>query len=264
MTTSPAYFFVIHGSRNPETKMAAEQLKHLLIKKIESRTAIKLSGLKGNLPSSNLENIHLLDYSQTPLIEIAALELAPLPLNKSLVSFAQKASSLGFNRIKVVPLFLAPGVHVSEDIPLEISSAVKQVNNLVTIELSAFLGKYSEMIRLLTDKFSDLSAQTRILVAHGSRIPKVADYYQNLADRVDAVMAYWSTAPSLEEQLEVHFRAEKTRIAILPYFLFPGKITQTISAKVASLQAKYPQAELLLGQPLGATEAIAELIAKEI
>ena len=264
MTTSPAYFFVIHGSRNRETQLAASQLEHLLIEKIESRMTIELSYLEGNLPSSKLENIRLLDYPQIPLIKIAALELAPLPLNKSLVGFAQKASSLGFNRIKVIPLFLAPGVHVSEDIPLEISLATKQINNLVIIELSTFLGKYSEMARLLTDKFSDLSAQTRILVAHGSRLPKVADYYQNMADRLNAVMAYWSLSPSLEEQLEVQIKAGKTRIAILPYFLFPGKITQTISTKVASLQAKYPQVELLLGQPLGATEAIAELIAKEI
>ena len=262
--TTPAYFFVIHGSRNRETQLAAARLKHLLTEKIKSRTAIRLSGLKSNLSSSNLENIHLLDYPQTPLIEIAALELAPLPLNKSLVSFAQKASSLGLDRIKVVPLFLAPGVHVSEDIPLEVLLATKQINNLVNIELSTFLGKYSEMARLLTDKFSDLSAETRILVAHGSRLPEVADYYQNMANRVNAVMAYWSLAPNLEQQVEAQIKAGKIRVAILPYFLFPGKITQTISTKVASLQAQYPQAELLLGQPLGATEAIAELIAKEV
>ena len=264
MTTFPAYFFVIHGSRNRKTQLAASQLEHLLIEKIKSRTTIELSRWESNLPSSDWQNSRILDRFPTPLIEIASLELAAVPLNKSLVAFARRASLLGFNRVKVVPLFLAPGVHVSEDIPLEISLAVKQIDDLVTIELSTFLGKYSAMAKLLTEKFSDLSASTRILVAHGSRLPKVVDYYQNLADRVNAVMAYWSTAPSLEQQLEAQLEAGKTRIAILPYFLFPGKITQTISANVASLQAKYPQVELVLGQPLGATEVIAELIAKEI
>lgn len=262
--TTPAYFLVIHGSRNSETLMAASQLKLLLTEKMKLRTAVELSCLEGNLASFNSENIRLLDYPQAPLIEIAALELAPLPLNQSLVNFARRASSLGFSQIKVVPLFLAPGVHVTEDIPSEISLAIKQINNLVTIELSTFLGKYSEMARLLTKKFFNLSAQERILIAHGSRLSSVASYYQNLADTANAVMAYWSIAPSLEQQVEALVEAGRTQIAILPYFLFPGKITQAIAAKVASLQAKYPQVELFLGQPLGATEEIAELIAREI
>ena len=262
--TTPAYFFVIHGSRNSETLLAASQLKLLLTEKVKLRTTVKLSCLESNLPSSSSENICILDYPQTPLIEIAALELAPLPLNQSLVGFARRASSLGFSQIKVVPLFLAPGVHVTEDIPSEISLAIKQINNLVTIELSTFLGKYSEMARLLTKKFSNLSAQKRILIAHGSRLSSVASYYQNLAGTVNAVMAYWSSAPSLEQQVKAQVKAGTTRIAILPYFLFPGKITQAIAVKVASLQAEYPQVELLLGQPLGATEEIAELIAREI
>ena len=262
--TTPAYFLVIHGSRNSETLLAANQLKLLLVDKLRSLTSPELSYSKSNLTSCNSENIRIPTYPQTPLIEIAALELAPLPLNKSLVDFARRASSLGFNHIKVVPLFLAPGVHVTKDIPSEISLAIKQINNLVTIELLTFLGKYSEMARLLSKKFSDLSAHERILIAHGSRLPSVSDYYQSLAEKITAGIAYWSIAPSIEQQVIARIEAGKTQIAILPYFLFPGKITQAIATKVASLQAEYPQVELLLGQPLGATAEIAELIAREI
>ncbi|NJK53531.1 MAG: hypothetical protein HC936_13280 [Leptolyngbyaceae cyanobacterium SU_3_3] len=48
-----------------------------------------------------------------------------------------------------------------------------------------------------------------------------------------------------------------------PIFLFPGKITEAIAQEVANLQQEYPHVELCLGKPLGATEAIAELIVQE-
>ena len=256
---------MIHGSRNRKTLFAADQLQQILTRKIELRNTMVQSKYQlANLSDSISKKTRILDSAQAPLVEIAALELAPLPLNKSLIKFAQQAYSLGFNRIKVVPLFLAPGVHVTEDIPVEISLAIKEIKDLITIELSTFLGKYSEMVQLLNDKFSDLSVQTRILIAHGSRLSGVTDYYQNLAKKVNAVTAYWSIAPSLEEQIAIQVDRGAKRIAILPYFLFPGKITQAIATKVTSLQAEYPQVDLILGQPLGATEALAELIAKEI
>ncbi|MGD1922043.1 MAG: sirohydrochlorin chelatase [Pleurocapsa sp.] len=265
MTTSFAYFFVIHGSRNPETLIAASKLQQLLTWKIKSKIRTTESDVLGNnLSSANLRNIAVLDSFKTPLVEIAALELGALPLNQSLIKFAHKAYLQGLNRVKVVPLFLAPGVHVKEDIPEEISLAVKEVNNIVTIELSTFLGKYSEITELIVDKFGNLSAQTRILVSHGSRLPGVADYYQSLASRVNAVNAYWSTDPSLDRQVELQVNAGKKRIGILPYFLFPGKITNAIADQVKQLQTRYPKVELILGQPLGSTEALAELIAREI
>jgi len=264
LTTSPAYFFVIHGSRNRKTKSAAFGLQQLITSRIEFNDIVTQQDyLENNLLSSKSQMASMLN-SPKILTEVAALELAPLALNKSLVNFAQKVHLHGFSKIKVFPLFLAPGVHVQKDIPLEISSAIKQIDNGVTVELSIFLGKYSGMVQLLADKFSELSAQTRILVAHGSRLPKVDDYYEHLADELNAKVAYWSKNPSISRQIKDNIAVGKKRIAILPYFLFPGKITNEIAAEVASLQIEYPDVELILGQPLGTTEALAELIAKEI
>ena len=48
----------------------------------------------------------------THLVEIAALELSSKSLSESLIDFARQASSRGIKQIKVVPLFLAPGIHV--------------------------------------------------------------------------------------------------------------------------------------------------------
>ena len=202
--------------------------------------------------------------AQVPLIEVAALELATLSLSESLIEFAQKAYDRGLKQVKVIPLFLAPGVHVTEDIPAEIASATEQIDNRVKIKLSPYLGKYSEILPLLAHKFDQLSGQGRILIAHGSRLPGVADYYHSLKKQLKAEIAYWSTTPSLFEQVEVQIAAGWQKIAILPYFLFPGKITEAIAIEVSLLQTKYPEVELILGEPLGATPALAELIVQKL
>ena len=265
LITSAAYFLVIHGSRNRKTHIAAAKLKQLIALKIESKNIIAQANYANAVcPSLKSKKYSFSDYSKTPLVEIAALELAPLSLRESLVKFALKAESQGYSRVKVLPLFLAPGVHVREDIPIEIKLAIKQIKERVTIELSPFLGKYSETIDLLADKFKELSSSSQILVAHGSRMPEVKDYYQDLKTKLNVITAYWFGSPSLTQQIEMSIAAGQTDIGIVPYFLFPGKITETIATEVVSLQAEYPGVNLRLAEPLGATEALAELIARKI
>jgi sirohydrochlorin ferrochelatase len=58
--------------------------------------------------------------------------------------------------------------------------------------------------------------------------------------------------------------AGKSEIVILPYFLFPGRISQAIVDRVGELSQNFPQAKLVLTPPLGATPELARLIAKEI
>ena len=264
LTTSSAYLLVIHGSRNRKTYDAALKLKQLLTTQLQSKNILTQQNYLDSSRSSLESKItDRKERRNTPLIDVAALELAPLSLSESLVKFARQAHRQGIERVKVLPLFLIPGVHVKVDIPTEIESAIAKIGNRTVIELSPYLGKYSGMIQLLNQKFAGLPAQARIIVSHGSRMPQVSDYYQNLATQLDAVMAYWSVEPSLSQQVEAQIAAGHKRIAILPYFLFPGKITEAIAKEVSELQTKYPEVESILGQPLGATPVLAELIAQE-
>jgi sirohydrochlorin ferrochelatase len=105
-----------------------------------------------------------------------------------------------------------------------------------------------------------LSEGSRILIGHGSRLAGVANYYQNLATRLNADLAYWSIAPKITSKIEAKIASGEGKIAILPYFLFPGRITSAIAMEVERLRGQYPQVELHLGQPLGA-KALARLIA---
>jgi sirohydrochlorin ferrochelatase len=262
---SYAYLLVFHGSRDCRTQAAASDLRQLLVTKYKSKNILaQLNCYKTRLPNYELKTLITSDLlSKEPLIDVAALELAPTSLNETLVNFAQKAKQQGLEQIKVIPLFLAPGVHVQQDIPAEIALAIKQINNQVTIELSPYLGKYSGIVPLLSRKFAELSAQTRILIAHGSRLSGVNNYYQNLASQLNATIAYWSVAPKFAQHIELQIASGTKKMAIVPYFLFPGKITEAITQEIALLQQKHTQVELVLGQPLGATEVLAELIAQE-
>jgi len=254
---SSAYLLVFHGSRDHKAQLAAFDLVKQLSVKFKSKHILTQHNyLENNFLTSKTSN-GLANY---PLIEVAALELTSISLRERLVVFAQKAYREGYCKVKVLPLFLAPGVHVQEDIPTEITAAIKKINNKLTVELSPYLGKYSGIVTLLSREFSKLSAETRILIAHGSRLPLVAEYYQNLANHLGTAMAYWSMNPGLEEQILKQIKLGKSKIAIVPYFLFPGKITKAIAAQITQLQQAYPQVKLSMGKPLGATTALAELI----
>ena len=266
MISSRAYLLVFHGSRDTRTLAAASELKQLLLTKCRFKNILTQQNyLEANLPDYEnklSDTVSLLET--THLVDIAALELASKSLSESLVDFARQAHSRGIKQINVIPLFLAPGIHVKQDIPSEIALALKQLDRAISIELSSFLGKYSGTISLLLNKFLQLSGEARILVAHGSRLSGVASYYQDLAIKLDADLAYWSTAPKIASIVEAQINSGKKKIAILPYFLFPGRITSAIASEVAQLQAQYPQVELNLGEPLGATEALAKLIAESV
>ncbi|MEN9869955.1 MAG: hypothetical protein RLZZ171_938 [Cyanobacteriota bacterium] len=270
MISSYAYLLVFHGSRDCRTHAAVLNLKNLLIAKAKYKSKNILTqenylgknsfGFESKLSS---ESTIVSDLDWIPLIEVAALELGDQSLSQSLIDFAQKANRQGFKQIKVIPLFLAPGVHVQSDIPAEITLASKQLDNQVTIKLSPYVGKYSGIISLLANRFDELSAKTRILIAHGSRLLTAGEYYQNLSNQLNAELAYWSTIPKFTQQIKAQIALGSEKIAILPYFLFPGKITEAIATEIEELRQQYPHVELMLGEPLGSTPAIAELIAQE-
>jgi sirohydrochlorin ferrochelatase len=270
LISSYAYLLVFHGSRDCRTHAAVLNLKNLLIAKAKYKSKNILTqenylgknsfGFESKLSS---ESTIVSDLDWIPLIEVAALELGDQSLSQSLIDFAQKANRQGFKQIKVIPLFLAPGVHVQSDIPAEITLASKQLDNQVTIKLSPYVGKYSGIISLLANRFDELSAKTRILIAHGSRLLTAGEYYQNLSNQLNAELAYWSTIPKFTQQIKAQIALGSEKIAILPYFLFPGKITEAIATEIEELRQQYPHVELMLGEPLGSTPAIAELIAQE-
>lgn len=256
--SSSAYLLVYHGSRDPRPQQAVETLAHLF------RQQINLHESLVSVHSSIHNATALLNKPQYPLVEIASLELSPIPLHQSIIEFALQASAVGLNHLQIIPLFLLPGVHVREDIPREITLAKQEISETIQINLKPHLGASPELISLLRQELEKFPADYRILLSHGSRYLGSHQAVEAVSDKLDAIPAYWSVAPSLETQLQTLIDQGAKRIAILPYFLFTGGITEAIAQQVKQLQTTYPQIQLILSEPIGATETLARVILQEI
>lgn len=252
-----AYLLVSHGSRDSRARLALWQLTQLV--RWQLKTNVILT--QGNCLEQQLHN---LPREKCPLVSSASLELTTLPLHEQIAQFARQASQAGCQQIQILPLFLLPGVHVREDLPTEVAKAQQVLGTTVTLQLRPYLGSRVGMLELLREQFAQMPSDGRILLTHGSRRQGSNQLSEALAARLKAIPAYWSVFPSLAEQVEILVGSGKYKIAILPYFLFSGKITEAIATQVQQLQQTFSTVELILGQPLGPTKELAKLVLEEV
>ncbi len=266
MTSRSAYLLVSHGSRDKRAQLALWQLTQLVRWQLKTNVILTqrnyLKQQLHNLPRE--KTIAIVKQEQCPLVSSACLELTALALHEQIIQFARLACRGSCQQIQILPLFLLPGFHVREDIPAEVAIAQKILGKTIDLQLGSYLGSRAGMLKLLREQFAQMPSDGRILLAHGSRLPGSNQLSEILAARLKALPAYWSSLPSLAEQVETLLRSGKQRIAILPYFLFSGKITEAIATQVQQLQQTFSTVELILGQPLGPTKELAKLILEEI
>ena len=235
-----AYLLVSHGSRDPRPQIAARQLADFLRQELEARSSV----LTANLP----------------LVGTATLECTPVPLHQQIQQFASQVIAARIKRLQILPLFLSPGVHLREDIPREVALAQQVIGSSVSLELQPLMGSNQGLLALLSQKFAQLPAPERILLAHGSRYLEANEAIARLADQLGAAAAYWAVSPSLAEQVANFASKNRQNIAIVPYFLFSGGTVRAIADQVRELQTAFPSLQLHLGEPLGATPELARLI----
>ena len=232
-----AYLLITHGSRDPRPQQALEQLATLVAQELSGRTL----------------------STKAPLVGTAVLELADLMLHEQIQQFAETAIAADHQKIILLPLFLLPGVHVMEDIPSEVAIAQTQIQQ-ISLEIAPYLGSYPALATALSESANHLTATDRILIAHGSRRAGANQPIAAIANALKALPAYWSVSPSLEEQVTALVQRGCTQIAIQPYFLFAGGITDAIAQQVEQLTKQFPETQLELGDPIGTTPALAKLI----
>jgi sirohydrochlorin ferrochelatase len=199
-----------------------------------------------------------------PVIYTAALELAPLSLEDAIAQLGRELQPKGITELQILPLFLLPGVHVREDIPEAVKSAQQAVSNQMQITLKPYLGQSPLMRKKLQASFSDATHSAKIIISHGSRRPGGNQPLEHLAQQVGVTAAYWSVSPTLSEQVASLVRAGIPAIEIVPYFLFPGGITDAIAQHIDTLQTQFPQVQLQFGRPLSRHLSLADLIIKEM
>ncbi|WP_017306475.1 sirohydrochlorin chelatase [Spirulina subsalsa] len=238
-----AYLLVFHGSRDPRPQQACEQLAEYFRQALQETAP----------PPPPLP-------PQPPLVATAALELSPLSLSQKILKVAQLAQKQSIGCLKILPLFLLPGVHVREDIPAEIEQAKQHLNSDFQIRQSSHLGDQKALLSLLQQAFAPFPVGGRILLSHGSRRPLANQPIAQLAQDLQALPAYWSVAPHLAETVAQLVHQNPPSLTILPYFLFSGGITDAIAQQVHQLQAQYPHLPFQLGQPLGPSPELAQII----
>ena len=271
-------FLVFHGSRDRRPQSILSKLIPLIHKQLAFKIILAQRNYskqqqylcsRQNICEYPVESIALAgnialaiasDRQEISLIETSSLEFTQVPLHKNIEQYARSVQKLGYNHLKILPLFLAPGVHVCEDIPTEVAKVKSLLAQTTTVELLPYLGDYPQTWTTLSKQWVQLPSDGKILLAHGTRYPQGNVWLKNLATRLNARIAYYSISDSLPEQIEDLISKKINKIAIIPYFLFPGRITETIATKVAQLQQAFPQVQLLLGKPLGTTEEFANLI----
>ena len=140
---STAYLLLAHGSRDPRTMASFTQLT--------------------NDCSTQLKRL----YPEI-LLGMACLELSELPIVEQLMVFAHQAIQQDCRRVRVLPLFLAPGVHVLEDLPQAIHQAQSQLSDRCELDLLPYLGASADLLKILHDQSQQLPVH-QILLAHGSQ-----------------------------------------------------------------------------------------------
>jgi sirohydrochlorin cobaltochelatase len=220
-----AYLLVTHGSRDLRYQIAIAQLAD----QVQQHLSVPVG--------------------------MATLECSPLALHQQIEQFCNHRT----DDVQIVPLFLLPGVHVMEDIPEQIAIAQQHVK--IPLRLMSHLGVHPRLPELLARRFAQVSSDARILLAHGSRRAGGNRPVETLAARVEAVPAFWSVSPSLDVQIQTLVQQKCQDIAILPYFLFSGGITDAIAQTVSYLAEQYPEVTLQLLSPLEVSDDFVSLIA---
>jgi sirohydrochlorin cobaltochelatase len=224
MLRAPAYVFVSHGSRDPRPAAAIAQL------------------------------IADLTTDDRPILGQAMLECAPEPLADQLVKLAQTAQTQGFAELRLVPLFLLPGVHVTEDIPVQVQTAQAALDSFPLTQ-TAYLGTLGSLKELLKPQ-----DKPTLLLSHGSRKPGGNDPIERLAQNLDLTPTFWSVEPKLETTIAQLAKAGVKEIAIKPFFLTQGGITDAIATEVARLAEIFPQVALTLENTLDRQPGFREIV----
>jgi sirohydrochlorin cobaltochelatase len=285
---SSAYLLISHGSRDPRPQQAIDKLAGLVRAQLQLGAGNRRVGNEDakffpelgaarrstSHPLTSQANLVLQRTEATPatgratvvnracypLVGTATLELGYAPLHEQIWQFADKAVAEGYNQIQLLPLFLLPGVHVREDIPHEVVLAQQRLGSSVVLNQRPYIGACSGLGRLMASQWAMIETDAKILLSHGTRRQGGNEPVEAVAAQLGAVAAYWSVPPIVETQVDGLVTTGHKRIGILPYFLFPGGITDAIAQKVDSLQAQFPTVELRLGEPIGASATLANLI----
>lgn len=112
-----------------------------------------------------------------------------------------------------------------------------------------------------------------LLMGHGSRIPEANDALYAIAGMVREgtgcsiveVAFREQHAPNIQQGIDRCVAQGATRILLYPYFLFAGAhVLEDLPAELEEAGRRYPDLEMLLGEPLGVHRKLGEIVCERI
>jgi sirohydrochlorin cobaltochelatase len=198
-----------------------------------------------------------------PALGTAVLECHPQPLHEQLLEIAHQPTFQHIRQINLLPLFLLPGIHVMEDLPAEVALA-QDLGRERNFLMQPYLGADRQFQATLIQRLKGLDADAVVLMAHGSRRSGGNQPLESMAQAAGAHNAYWSGGVGLPDRLTALYTQGHRRIAVVPYFLSAGGITDAISAQLTPLQTEFADAKIWLEPTLDSTASFADLIWAQI
>ena len=282
-----AYLLISHGSSDPRHKAGLLRLANLMRQRLDRslcddlhaatiaqqsfgslntshpyRTPSSQARVSEPLPFRPVKGSHRITLPPTPIVGIATLEATSIPLSQQIETFAKRVMAQGIRQVVIMPLFLLAGVHVGEDLPREIAVAESHLPAAMQLLCTPYLGSHPSFKRFMAARLGATTADRCLLLAHGSRRAAGNRSVQQLGAILDADVAFWSVPPDLETQVIELIQQGHQQIAIAPYFLFPGGITDAITRRAEDLAERLPKISLRLLTPLGNSADLAKAVAE--
>ncbi|MEH7107727.1 sirohydrochlorin chelatase [Bacillus sp. JJ1764] len=192
--------------------------------------------------------------SQASIKEYGFLEHEEPSVNQAVNRCIQQ----GADQITVVPVFLAPGIHVNQDIP----DILRSISG-VEFHLARPLGVDEIMVEILADRLKETQFDKEaavLLVGHGSRNAQAAIETECLAQRLKAKISHPVQIGYMTTSQFYHEKARELMdqtIYILPYFLFTGGYTVKMKRELEKLGGDFK-----FCRPVGFDEKLIPLIQK--
>ena len=179
-------------------------------------------------------------------------------------------------RVLVLPLILNAAGHVKMEIPAAIAAARRRHPG-VTFDSGRHLGMGREVLAILQARLDGLMAGLAmpdprttgvVLLGRGSsdagangELAKMARWVfeANHHDLVDLAFT-GITWPRLETVAQRQARLGMTQVAIVPVYLFAGRLTERIAAQVERLRVQYPRIAFALAGHFGFDEGVFDLL----
>ena len=283
-----AYLLVSHGSSDPRHKAGLLRLANMMRQQLDrsrredsqtplmtkqqasapfnyDRTHLTHPALAESSDSRSAQSIrppYRVALPPIPVVGTATLEVTHIPLARQIEVFARRVMAQGVRRVVIVPLFLLAGVHVQEDLPREIATAQSLLPSRVQLLCTPYLGSYSGFKDFVGARLAATTTDRCLLLSHGSRRPAGNRGVQQLGTTVDADVAFWAVPPDLETKIVELMQQGYQHIAIAPYFLFPGGITDAITRRTEDLAERLPKLSLRLLTPLGTSTNLGKVVAE--